>query len=245
MPRISGTASGLDPDTTYDFQVRVVNAFGVPGDWSNVAQGTTLPEENKFMVIYTSYSEVYGASSNGGTPGKPIISVETLLTTPNQPTYFTNATIYDVFQFGSWDKNIVNNGTAPNFEQTGVQYCFLDASEAKDTGNPLIAQTTITHQLNGLYYQGSITGSAWAATYDGSWEEAWAALRDLPYNGGAGGTEWDTLRATYGEDVIHQKLLSLGYTLLNISAKSSFSINSTSATKTATWDYPDNPPTIS
>jgi hypothetical protein len=51
MPRISGTASGLDPDTTYDFQVRVVNAFGVPGDWSNTAQGTTLPSEARAVLL--------------------------------------------------------------------------------------------------------------------------------------------------------------------------------------------------
>jgi hypothetical protein len=65
MPRISGTASGLDPDTTYDFQVRVVNAFGVPGDWSNVAQGTTLPAAGVGVVVRLTGPEVFGSIRSG------------------------------------------------------------------------------------------------------------------------------------------------------------------------------------
>jgi hypothetical protein len=51
MPRISGTVPGLDPDTTYDFQVRVVDALGNVGDWSNTAQGTTLPQSGGFLYF--------------------------------------------------------------------------------------------------------------------------------------------------------------------------------------------------
>jgi hypothetical protein len=60
MPRISGTVSGLDPDTTYNFQVRVVDANGNPGDWSNVAQGTTLPASGDFLLIEATHgADVY------------------------------------------------------------------------------------------------------------------------------------------------------------------------------------------
>jgi hypothetical protein len=69
MPRISGTVSGLDPDTTYDFQVRVVDALGNVGDWSNVAQGTTLPQSGGFL--YFNSPHFYTA------PDNTIHSVET------------------------------------------------------------------------------------------------------------------------------------------------------------------------
>lgn len=66
MPRISGTVPGLDPETTYDFQVRVVNAFGVPGDWSNVAQGTTLAAGDPVGMVVRLYGpEVSGSIRTG------------------------------------------------------------------------------------------------------------------------------------------------------------------------------------
>lgn len=51
MARISGTVPGLTPNTEYEFQVRVVDAYGNPGDWSNVARGTTLGESASFLYI--------------------------------------------------------------------------------------------------------------------------------------------------------------------------------------------------
>lgn len=65
MPRITGTVSGLDPETTYDFQVRVVDALGNPGDWSNVAQGTTLGSSPIGMVVRLYGPEVVGTIRSG------------------------------------------------------------------------------------------------------------------------------------------------------------------------------------
>lgn len=65
MPRISGTVTGLDPDTTYEFQVRVVNADGTPGDWSNVATGTTLPASGNLLYFNgMMYSETIFTENN-------------------------------------------------------------------------------------------------------------------------------------------------------------------------------------
>lgn len=61
MPRISGTVSGLDPETTYEFQVRVVDAFGNVGDWSNVATGTTLAGAGTILSIIYDNGEKIGS----------------------------------------------------------------------------------------------------------------------------------------------------------------------------------------
>jgi hypothetical protein len=236
MARISGTVSGLDPDTTYDFQIRVVDANGNVGDWSNTAQGTTLPEASRFIVVYTSYVENYNGE------GQPGISLSTLVTTPNLPTYFTDAIIYNTNQYGGFDRNNVARGPAPNNEQTGVQYCFVDATEASGVGNPLVISASVTHTDLGPGYEGFVTGNVWAAVYDGSWSAAFEAIRTIPYEDPA--TEWDTFTGSYGIDAVHQLLLNRGYSLVAMTSKSAYSIDSTSVTKTVTWEYPSGTPTV-
>ena len=61
LPSNKIISSGLEPETTYSIQVRPVNAYGIVGDWSNVAIGTTLEASGDAMRIVIDFDAWTGS----------------------------------------------------------------------------------------------------------------------------------------------------------------------------------------
>lgn len=124
MPRISGTVPGLEPETEYEFQVRVVDRFGNAGDWSNVARGTTLAAAGTILSIIYDNGEKIGSPKTATrilSATKMVGETETAFTLPEDQvgqrlyypgnpdpgeSWFTHAILsqggYDVLEWGGF-----------------------------------------------------------------------------------------------------------------------------------------------